>query len=103
MTEQDPGPSAAGTAVLVTVTGPDRPGVTSALLGVLTEHDVDVLDVEQVVIHDRLTLGVLVDHAGDLAALRASASAALTPPSGHAGCSTQSAAKDWKAVSKPAV
>ncbi|GAB2925062.1 phosphoserine phosphatase SerB [Rhodococcus aerolatus] len=63
--------------VLVTVTGPDRPGVTSALFGVLTEHEVDVLDVEQVVIHDRLTLGVLVDCPGDRDALRDGVEAAM--------------------------
>ena len=48
------------TAVLITVTGPDKPGVTSVLFAALTRHGVDVLDVEQVVIRDRLTLGVLV-------------------------------------------
>jgi phosphoserine phosphatase len=44
----------------VTVTGPDRPGVSSALFTVLTRHGVDLLDVEQVVIRGRLTLGALV-------------------------------------------
>jgi len=48
------------TAVLVTVTGPDKPGVTSVLFAALTRHGVDVLDVEQVVIRGRLVLGVLV-------------------------------------------
>jgi phosphoserine phosphatase len=48
------------TAVLITVTGPDKPGVTSVLFAALTRHGVDVLDVEQVVIRGRLTLGVLV-------------------------------------------
>jgi phosphoserine phosphatase len=47
-------------SVLVTVTGVDRPGVTSALFEVLAAYDVDLLNVEQVVIRDRLTLGVLV-------------------------------------------
>jgi len=51
---------AADTTVLVTVTGPDRPGVTSVLFGSLSRHDVSLLDVEQVVIRGRLTLGVLV-------------------------------------------
>ncbi|GAA1889439.1 phosphoserine phosphatase [Williamsia serinedens] len=54
-----------GTTVLVTVTGPDRPGVTSVLLGALARHDVHLLDVEQVVIRSRLTLGVLVESLGD--------------------------------------
>lgn len=47
-------------SVLITVTGADRPGVTSALFGVLSARDVELLNVEQVVIRDRLTLGVLV-------------------------------------------
>ncbi|MFD8493461.1 phosphoserine phosphatase SerB [Amycolatopsis sp. NPDC059657] len=47
------------TPVLITTTGPDKPGVSSALFAVLTRHDVDVLDVEQVVIRGKLILGVL--------------------------------------------
>jgi len=50
----------AGTSVLITVTGPDRPGVSSVLFAALTRHGVDLVDVEQVVIRGRLTLGVLV-------------------------------------------
>jgi phosphoserine phosphatase len=48
------------TPVLITVTGPDKPGVSSVLFAVLTRHGVDILDVEQVVIRGRLVLGVLV-------------------------------------------
>ncbi|GAA1480930.1 phosphoserine phosphatase SerB [Gordonia sinesedis] len=51
--------------LLITVTGPDKPGVTSVLMGALAGQRVDLLDVEQVVIHDRLTLGVLVAVTGD--------------------------------------
>ncbi|HWD01465.1 MAG TPA: phosphoserine phosphatase SerB [Amycolatopsis sp.] len=47
------------TPVLITTTGPDKPGVSSVLFAVLTRHDVDVLDVEQVVIRGQLVLGVL--------------------------------------------
>ena len=50
-------------SVLITVTGVDQPGVTSALFEVLSRHKVDLLNVEQVVIRDRLTLGVLVSGA----------------------------------------
>jgi phosphoserine phosphatase len=49
-----------GTGVLITVTGPDRPGVSSVLFAALTRHGVDLLDVEQVVVQGRLTLGTLV-------------------------------------------
>jgi len=47
-------------SVLITVTGVDQPGVTSALFAVLSSHEVELLNVEQVVIRDRLTLGVMV-------------------------------------------
>ncbi|MFI0423258.1 phosphoserine phosphatase SerB [Spongiactinospora sp. 9N601] len=51
--------------LLITLTGPDRPGVTSRLFAVLAGFPVTVADVEQVVIRGRLTLGVLVAYAGD--------------------------------------
>jgi phosphoserine phosphatase len=47
-------------SVLITVTGRDQPGVTSALFEVLSRHKVELANVEQVVIRGRLTLGVLV-------------------------------------------
>ncbi len=50
-----------GSSVLITVTGPDRPGVSSVLFAALTRHGVDLVDVEQVVIRGRLTLGVVVE------------------------------------------
>ncbi len=46
--------------LLVTLTGRDRPGVTSRLFGDLAGHDLTVIDVEQVVIRGRLVLGVLL-------------------------------------------
>jgi phosphoserine phosphatase len=51
---------------LLTVTGADRPGVTAALFAAL--HDdgttpVEVIDVEQVVVHGQLVLGVVVRSA----------------------------------------
>jgi phosphoserine phosphatase len=55
-------------SVLITVTGIDQPGVTSALFEVLTRHRVDLLNVEQVVIRGRLTLGVLVSGAAEVVA-----------------------------------
>ncbi|MGE2724754.1 phosphoserine phosphatase SerB [Mycolicibacterium pulveris] len=55
-------------SLLITVTGRDQPGVTSALFEVLSRHKVELLNVEQVVIRGRLTLGVLVAAAADVAA-----------------------------------
>jgi phosphoserine phosphatase len=57
--------NAGPTTVLVTLTGRDRPGVTSRLFGDLAAHDLDVLDIEQVVIRGRLVLGVLLGSDGD--------------------------------------
>ncbi|MBH0781621.1 phosphoserine phosphatase SerB [Nocardia bovistercoris] len=58
------------TIVLVTVTGPDRPGVTSVLLTAMSRHQVSLLDIEQVVIRGHLTLGVLVTCPGDSESLQ---------------------------------
>jgi phosphoserine phosphatase len=55
-------------SVLITVTGVDQPGVTSALFEVLSRHKVELLNVEQVVIRGRLTLGVLVSCTPEVAA-----------------------------------
>jgi phosphoserine phosphatase len=53
------------TPVLITVSGPDKPGVSSVLFAVLTRHGVEILDVEQVVIRGQLVLGVLVGTGRD--------------------------------------
>ncbi len=58
-------------ALLITVTGRDRPGITAALCAALEEHGARILDMEQVVIHDRLILGILVSLGSDEAPLRA--------------------------------
>ena len=59
------------TTLLITLTGRDRPGVTSRLFSVLAGHELNVIDVEQVVIRGRLVLGVLLsgDDAPDLTAI----------------------------------
>ena len=66
-------------SLLVTVTGRDHPGVTAALMDVLSAHGATVDDVEQVVVHGRLLLGVVIagDGNGDAvqADLRAAADA----------------------------
>jgi phosphoserine phosphatase len=67
-------------ALLVTVTGHDRPGVTSTLFGTLTGLDATVLDVEQVVIRNRLVLGVLLRTSRSAEArVRAGLESALAP------------------------
>ena len=58
--------------LLVTLSGADRPGVTSALFTELSAFDVRVDDIEQLVVRGRLVLSVLLglqDEAGDLDAL----------------------------------
>lgn len=47
-------------SALLTVTGPDHPGVTAQLFTELALVDVEILDVEQVVIRGQLVLGVLL-------------------------------------------
>ncbi|WKK14463.1 phosphoserine phosphatase SerB [Rhodococcus ruber] len=74
--------------MLVTVTGPDHPGVTSVLFAALTRHDVDLLDVEQVVIRGRLTLGVLVSCPADPDALQDEIEAAMATIGMHAQVQT---------------
>ena len=67
-------------SALITVTGVDKPGVTSALFEVLAGHKVELLNVEQVVIRGRLTLGVLVSAPPEVAegtVLRAEVEAAI--------------------------
>ena len=46
--------------VLVRVSGRDRPGITVGLLDVMAGADVDVYDMEQVVVRERLTLDILI-------------------------------------------
>ena len=65
------------TSLLITLTGRDRPGVTSRLFAILGGHPLSVLDVEQVVIRGRLVLGVLLgcDSPPDLTGIHAAVSA----------------------------
>jgi phosphoserine phosphatase len=65
------------TSLLITLTGRDRPGVTSRLFAILARHPLSVLDVEQVVIRGRLVLGVLLgcDAPPDLTGIHAAVDA----------------------------
>jgi phosphoserine phosphatase len=56
--------------VLITLTGMDRPGVTSTLFGTLARFGVEVLDIEQILLRRRLILGLLVTQPRDWKALR---------------------------------
>jgi phosphoserine phosphatase len=68
------------TTLLITLTGRDRPGVTSRLFGVLARFPLTVADIEQVVIRGRLVLGVLAscDSPPDLTAIHRDVSALAT-------------------------
>jgi phosphoserine phosphatase len=56
--------------LLITLTGKDRPGVTSAVFETLATYGVEVLDIEQIVLRRRLVLGVLVTAPRDWKPLR---------------------------------
>lgn len=58
MTDANVGPRPE--TLLITLTGTDRPGVTSAVFAALSSAGVEVLDIEQIVLRGRLILGVLV-------------------------------------------
>src|SRR5574344_1791844 len=47
--------------VLINITGEDRPGLTAAIMGALSQSDVNILDIGQAVIHDTLSFGILVE------------------------------------------
>src|SRR6476646_5701058 len=64
MTDQKP------ETLLLTVSGRDRPGVTSAIFATLTRAAVEVLDIEQIVLRRRLILGILVTAPRDWRRLR---------------------------------
>lgn len=46
--------------VLVRVSGPDKPGITAALMGILDTAEAAIFDIEQFVVRGRLTLDLLV-------------------------------------------
>ncbi len=47
--------------ILITLSGQDKPAVTSAVTKILAEHNANILDIGQAVIHDNLSLGILVE------------------------------------------
>jgi phosphoserine phosphatase len=52
--------------ILISISGMDRPGITASITAVLAEFDVNVLDIGQSVIHDSLSLGMLVEIPEDV-------------------------------------
>lgn len=49
--------------MLVSISGQDKPGLMSALMGISVEYDAQILDMGQAVIHDELALGLLLSSA----------------------------------------
>jgi phosphoserine phosphatase len=56
--------------LLITLSGKDRPGVTSSIFATLSRAGVEVVDIEQIVLRRRLILGVLVTFPRDWKKLR---------------------------------
>lgn len=50
---------------LITFSGDDHPGLTAGITAILAEHDVNVLDIGQAVIHATLSIGILVEVPDD--------------------------------------
>ena len=61
---------AAAETLLLTLTGPDRPGVTRRVCEILADHDVVIIDIEQIVVRAHLTLSFLVTLPVGLAQLQ---------------------------------
>lgn len=47
--------------ILINISGHDKPAVTSAVTRILAQNGANVLDIGQAVIHDQLSLGMLVE------------------------------------------
>jgi len=56
--------------ILIRVTGIDKPGITAGILRILAQVGAEVLDMEQVVVRDRLNLGLLISVAEERAPLK---------------------------------
>lgn len=54
-------PAAVRELILITISGIDRPAVTSTVTSILAKHKTNILDIGQAVIHENLTLGLLVE------------------------------------------
>jgi phosphoserine phosphatase len=47
--------------ILINISGQDKPGLTASLMGILAEYNVGVLDIGQAMIHETLSLGMLLE------------------------------------------
>jgi phosphoserine phosphatase len=47
--------------ILINVSGADQPGLTSSIADILSREQIQILDIGQAVIHDTLSLGILVE------------------------------------------
>ena len=47
--------------ILVNLSGEDKPGVTTALIGILAHYDANILDIGQANIHHSLSLAILIE------------------------------------------
>jgi len=47
--------------ILLNISGPDKPGITTSLAHILAQYNVGILDIGQAVIHDELALGILFE------------------------------------------
>lgn len=47
--------------ILLNISGEDKPGVTSAITTILAQYQINILDIGQAVIHDTLSLGILIE------------------------------------------
>ena len=57
--------------ILLTISGDDRPGVTSSITCILGKYNAIILDIGQSNLHHRLALGIMfkidnVEHSGDM-------------------------------------
>jgi phosphoserine phosphatase len=47
--------------ILINITGKDKPGLTYSLTQILAQYEITILDIGQAVIHDYLSLGMLIE------------------------------------------
>jgi phosphoserine phosphatase len=47
--------------ILINISGEDKPGLTSSITEILGQYDVSILDIGQAVIHDTLSMGLLLE------------------------------------------